>query len=491
MKEENNLETVKKASLNSILFFTGQVLNKVFSFFAIILITNYLGKELIGKFTLALTYTVIFAYIVDFCTESIAVREYSKGKIKRELLVGNIILLKICLWIFTSVIVFVLIPVFENLFFESLKELKIIIFIFCFNLIISPKLPSIKTAFEMSFKANLKMKKPIFIDLFNSFMLFSLMLSAVLLKLDLIYVVILYTVSSLPGIIILGILAFKEVKPAFNIKFDLLKYVLRESFPIFIFYFLIRLSKRLDVFFLKRYWTDGDIGIYSAAFRLTEPLNFIPVAMVISLFPLMSSYNENSRRKLETVYHFGLKFICFIMFPIGVAGALYSSELINLFYVSQYSASSGPFEILILAQVFISVNVIINYFLVSVGKQRTFISVAIVLLFLSIFLNKIFVPEYGIKGAAAALAFVELAMMLSFVFISREFLKKFSKMVIFKLLLSVIPFFIVKFVFTDICFWIAILSGSLLYLVMVYLVKVFEDSELSYLIKAVKSFVKG
>lgn len=490
MIQNDQSDIVVRASQNSIIYFIGQLLSKAFNFLSIVLITNYLGKELVGKFTLALIYTVIFAYIVDFSSEMIAVREYARGKIKKDILVGNLVLFKLILWILTCILIFALIPVTEKYILQGLNEIKLLILIFCFNLIFSPKLPSIKTVFEISFKSSLRMHIPIIIDFFNSLVLIFLLLLAVRFKFDLTLITLLYTLSSVPGLIVLVIFAYREVKPRFYIQFSLWKYLMKESYPILVFNFIIRLSNRLDVFFIRKYFGNENVGIYSVAFRFTEPLNFIPIALVMSLFPLLSSFFENSSEKLESTYHFGLKFICFIMFPLSAVSILYASDLINLLYKPEYLPAVTPFQILMFAQVFTAVNIIINYFIISVGKQKAFIFVALALLIINFILNKILVPVYGITGAAVSLCFIACLTFLFYSYISRVNLEKFPVYSIIKFVIAISPLVFTGLFLKKSLYYFEMIPGIALYLIIAYYIKAFSETELSYFRKLFGRYFK-
>ena len=483
MTQNNQPDIAIKASQNSIVFFLGQLLSKAFNFFSIVIITNYLGKELVGQFTLALTYTVIFAYIVDFSSEMIAVREYSRGKIEKATLVGNLIVFKLVLWFLTCLLIFSLIPVSEKLIFGELKELKILIFIFCFNLILSPKLPSLKTVFEISFKSNLRMQLPIIIDFFNSLILITVLFFAVKLKASLTEITILYTISSIPGLITLAVFAFREVKPRFKIRFSLWKFLIKESYPILLYNFIIRLSNRLDVFFIKKYFGNDDIGVYQVAFRFAEPLNFIPVALVVSLFPLMSSFHENSREKLESTYHFGLKFICFVMFPIAAVTILYAYDIIDFLYKPEYLPAVIPFQILMFSKALTAVNLIIVNFIISVGKQKVFIVISLIILSVNFILNQNLVPAYGINGAAFSLCLVTCLTLSTYAYISKVYLKRFHLDSIARVIISLLPLVIFGLFFKKSIYYFEAFIGVILYLIIAYYLRVFNQIEISYVRK--------
>ena len=87
----------KKITKNSIIFFSGIIFEKFFSFLAIVLITRYLSEEEFGIFNYAVVYISFFASIIDLGTESILIRESSKHPEKSNILIGSNILIKLFL----------------------------------------------------------------------------------------------------------------------------------------------------------------------------------------------------------------------------------------------------------------------------------------------------------------------------------------------------------------------------------------------------------
>ena len=191
-----NDETLgRRITRNSTVFFCGIVFEKIFSLLAIVLITRYLSEEEFGIFNYAIVYISFFAAIIDLGTESILIRELSKYPEKSEILIGSNILLKLCLTL-SAIVLSYIVCNFMNLRYDK----TLLIYIMFINLILSPKLPTIKTSFEAVFKARLKTGFPVLMNILGSFVLLITVIIVINLKGNVNYITLMYVLSGLqPG----------------------------------------------------------------------------------------------------------------------------------------------------------------------------------------------------------------------------------------------------------------------------------------------------
>jgi O-antigen/teichoic acid export membrane protein len=147
---------------------------------------------------------------------------------------------------------------------------------------------------------------------------------------------------------------------------------------------------------------DAPVGIYSAAYSLSNPLTLIPSAILISLFPIMSESFQTSEERLVKIYKLSFKYILIIMLPIAVGTTIIADKIIPLVYTAKYISSITPLQILIWALLLASINAIMVNLLVSSNNQRlSTISVTLGAL-INIPLNLVLIPIWSYNGAAIA-----------------------------------------------------------------------------------------
>jgi len=167
---------------------------------------------------------------------------------------------------------------------------------------------------------------------------------------------------------------------------------------------------------------DLAVGFYSAAYKLTEPLLFLPSALTSTLMPVMASQFERSKDKLEYTYNLGTKYIFMSMLPITIGGFLLSDEIINFIYKQDFMGSCFVFKILIATIIFNSLNCIQTALLVSANKQQLNNLSVTVSAVLNIVLNLLLIPKYSYTGAGVAtLISVICLYLLGFYFIYNSF----------------------------------------------------------------------
>ena len=431
-----------RISKNSLTFFFGTIIDKLFSLIGIVLVARYLGENEFGIFNYALIYTSLFAVLVDLGTESILIREISRNPAKSARLIGNSIILKIVLTLCTLIICFIV------TFFSQFPDKKaVIIYLMLINLVFSPKLPTLKSPFEAIFKSRLKAGFPALINILGSFIFFVLVIVMIQTNSPLELIVLGYVFSGLPGLIFLYIKSKKIIAPEYSIDFGLLRSFLKESLPLALYALLIGLSNRMDVLMLSWMKSDAYVGLYSAAFRLTLPLSFIPVSLAVSILPVISKLYNDKDESLGKIYQFSLKImICFVL-PFALIIYTFSGNIINTLYTAQYASSVNALKILIISQVFLFLNVIMYHFIIAVGKQKRGLYVVGVMAVMNFVLNLFLIPLYGIEGASIATVITELSALILWICFTKDYFKSLRLSSYIKIIvLNVFTFLILKII---------------------------------------------
>lgn len=151
-------------------------------------------------------------------------------------------------------------------------------------------------------------------------------------------------------------------------------------------------------------WFEGTeaVGIYAVASQLSEAWYFIPGAIVASLFPKLIKLRE------ESIYEFNKRmqqlFDLLFILALGVAiiVTFLSEWIISVFFGQHYIESSSVLVIHIWAAIFI--------FMRSAFSKWILIENALVFslitqgsgALINVALNFIFIPRYGVQGAAYA-----------------------------------------------------------------------------------------
>lgn len=199
----------------------------------------------------------------------------------------------------------------------------------------------------------------------------------------------------------------KFVRARLDLDFKLWKYLLKEALPIAFSSVIIIIYFRIDVVMLSMIQGDAPVGIYSAAYKLSEPLSLITSALMISLFPIMSASFKSSKETLIKTYRLAFTYFLIIMLPIAIGTTLIADKLILLIYGNSFANSATALQILI------------NLLIAMDEQKLNTLSIALCAI-VNVTLNFILIPVLSYNGASIATVVTNAVLFItSFYFVSK------------------------------------------------------------------------
>jgi len=169
---------------------------------------------------------------------------------------------------------------------------------------------------------------------------------------------------------------------------------------------LAELNTRVDVIMLGYFTTDRAVGIYSMAALIVE--GFMQVLIVVrdNLNPLLTKYaTQNRKEELKQMTRRGLIILYPAVTLLGLIAVLVYPYFIKFFVADQeFLIGWLPFGILMAGLVLASGYLPFNMFLVQAGFPGLHTFFEIMIVGSNIVLNALFIPRWGLYGAAAATA---------------------------------------------------------------------------------------
>lgn len=386
------METVARVAKNTGVVIIGKTISGLLIMAITILLARSLGANRFGIYCFVFAYLGFFAILMDLGVKTILVREISRDRTKANKFLGNAIVMKIILSVFAFVLACSVISFLKYPF-----DTKLLVYIASLSFLVS-----FSSLYEVIFQVDLKMKYPALVNIMNVVMRLLLFFYLIYLKAPLLWFVVAYIITLLPGLFIILRLSRKFIKPKFEIDFGIWRKLLKESWPIALTAAFIMLYMRIDQIMLFQMKGPGAVGHYAAAVRLTEALNILPVAFMVSVFPLFSKYFISSRERLEKAYHLSFKYMAIIIVPIAMGVCILSEPIIKLIYGTQFLNVAPALGILIWSEIFAFLGVIHLNILISVGLQKLDFIFTLSGAVVNIILNIVLIPHYGIIGAAVA-----------------------------------------------------------------------------------------
>lgn len=407
------MQTIKYLARNSGFLFLNGITTNILSFFAMLYITRYLGPEDYGIYSFAFAFIYFFSFIPDMGVHQILVREAAKDPEKAGKLIGNGTIMKFFLAFVAMLLALILINVIN--FPPSTKNA---LYIASIGLLVSGT-----GAYGIIYEAKLRMEYSLFFNLVSRIFLLTFIFLAAANHSELNVFVLVSVSATLVHNLLMVLFSRKLVKVSFDIDISLIKQLLKEAIPIAIASIFTVVYFKIDVLMLSFLRGDAEVGFYSAAYRLTDALVFLPAAFTTSTFPLMSKYFKDSFDSFSFAYARTFKYLFAGGLLIAVLVTFASEKIILTFYGPEYQKSVIALQILIWAAAITFISVLISSTCVSSGNQQIISKTAILAALLNVILNMVLIPSTGYVGAAVATVLSVLgSMMFGLIWIHRNLL---------------------------------------------------------------------
>jgi O-antigen/teichoic acid export membrane protein len=357
-------------------------------------VARYLGPEQFGLFSYVLAFTAIFGGIAKLGLDGIIVRELVNHPEKRDTYLGTAFWLKVFGAFLVMVIMVAIVPFTSNdsttntfifiiaagLVFQSFEVVE-----FYFQSQVLAKIVSICKVIQLALSSLIKVY-------------------LVLTQAELLYIVLVTAFDAL-SLAISYFIAYKIRKnPTFYKHFDfsIAKQLLKDSWPLIFSAIVVMIYMRIDQIMIKEMLGDYEVGIYSAAVRLSEAFYFIPMLITASLFPaILNAKNQSEelyKQRLQRLY----TFMVWMAIAIALPMTFLADWLIVMLFGQAYQEAGQVLMIHVWASIFVFLGVASGKWFLTENLQKLALINTAVGATLNVLLNYELIPILGVIGAAYA-----------------------------------------------------------------------------------------
>ena len=180
------------------------------------------------------------------------------------------------------------------------------------------------------------------------------------------------------------------------------KKLFRVSVPMFLTLFVTFLTMWTDTLMLGYFRSSGEVGVYNAAMRTAMLIAMVQISFSSVFTPMISDlHNRRELRKLKSLFQTTTRWIYTASLPMFLLMLLLSKEILVIFG-REFMGGSICLLILALAQLVGASVGSAGMILAMSGKQDLMMYDTLLFCGLNILLNYIFIPFFGIVGAAIA-----------------------------------------------------------------------------------------
>lgn len=386
----------KNIMANTSWLFFEKILRMVTGLLVGVWVARYLGPSNYGVVNYSLAIIEIMAAVVALGLDSVVVRYLVNKSGKVETILGTAFYLKLGS---SLLVVFINIFVFFNNAMGAKQELLMIL-ILSLGLIFQSF-----NVIDYYFQSFIRSKAIVISRSIAFFVSSFLKLTFVIFNFPLIYFGVAIIMESFL-IAILFVIVYKiNGGRVYKFEFSInkAKEMIGNSWPLILSNLAIILYMRVDQIMLGRMVNQYEVGIYSAAVKISEMFYFVPTAIMTSLFPVIVKNiksNINVEGYMANIYNL----MSIIGYGVAIPVAIFSSEFIQILYGVKYSESSSILAIYVWIGIFVNLGVARSSYLKAKNENRILLYSSIIGCGINIFLNLIFIPKYGAVGAAYASA---------------------------------------------------------------------------------------
>ena len=401
-----------QASRSFLVLLCSQFFSKIAGYLYFLLAARYLGVENFGIYTYALAVVTILSVFIDYGFSTFSIREIAKDKEKAQLFLSNTILLRIGMAILGYSLILILTLLFEK---KPIKnEVLLVINLYLFVRAFAESFDSLFFAFEkQTYKALLIVFNNLILLLFGYFLLKR---GGGIITLSWVYV----GGAALTAALSIFLVLNKIFKPKFSFSLEKCKWIVKHSTGFALPILVASMNVRVCILILSFLKGDILVGLYNAASRLIDGLNFVPATLGFVIYPIFSRTHSKEEGSFQRIMNKASKFILALSLPIVIGVSILSRSIVATFYGQEYISSALALSILTWGLIPISLNYIFGHALFSTNLQRHSLQVAILSLSLTIIGNIFLINFYGLVGACIVTVGVDSFVTLGYFF----FLKK-------------------------------------------------------------------
>ena len=397
---------------NTVVLLAGRGVSLVLSAGTSILLARFLGREKMGEYGAVYAYLALYSFLSTFCLEQILAREVSLRRNEAAKIFHTGSMLGLGFAVAGAIVA----PALAPLFGYSGPTRWLILVAAIDALIFPPlRLPGIV------FQVDMRQWFSVGIGLLRQ-VLWVVALVLLVVGNAAFYEVI--VARTFCGVVEMAVVLYVVRRPGFvegPRRFDLreARRLVSFGYPLALSAIAVGVFQRIDQVMLHKMSGDRVLGPYVIAVQLTEQFGALPVALISSLFPVLSQtaqQPEQFRHYLDASYRFLMVvvfFACAVVTPV-------TAPIVELLYGAEYQATAGLINVLIWSEVPLFLGVVLTNALVAKNLQKYLPFSTASGAVLNIALNLAFIPKWGALGASWATVVSYAAATVLFYLVFRE-----------------------------------------------------------------------
>jgi len=385
------------------------------SFIIAVLITRFLGAEMLGSYTFITAVGSLMYLISDFGLTPLLVRKITEDKQKtlEEINSANAVKIIVCSFLLLILVAGI---------FVRIKNFDLVHLVG--SLPVMPRL--LQTSYEASIRAYLKQKYPTVIRSLNSFAQIAATAILLIYGTGLLTIFIMLLITEILTAFVFRIATLKVAGThsrtvRFRFSLNEILRTTKEASTFFSMNFLSFSMPRGNIILLEYLTSTVSVGIFSAGVRFVNAIGLFTGALFNTYYPLISNIKEDPKFRYELT-----KKIAAYSFVFGAAISL-SLYLLSGFLIDitfRIPEAASVLRITAFAVIPITVYTVLQPFFYTMYKEKFLLKLYVVAFILNFVLSIILIRLYGYTGCALITVIIEYFILLIMLVSFRQYGRK-------------------------------------------------------------------
>ncbi len=393
------MSVTQKLAHNTIAQMIGKIVSTFLGLIAIGMLTRYLGQEQFGWYITAITFLQFVGILIDFGLIPVTAQMMSEPDFDKTKLFKNILAYR-----FFTALLFLGIAPLALFFFPYPTEVKIAISFLTISFLAIAMNQVLVGLYQTKMKMHIQAIGEVIgrIVLVAGLYFFIRQGSGFLPLMGVV------TSASVAYMIALLIRARKEISLGFAFDKKIWRAITKKMWPIAIAIIFNVVYLKGDLLLLSLMREQTEVGIYGAAYRVIDILSQTAMMIMGVMLPLLAySWSRNNKQNFAHRLQLSFDTMMILAIPMVVGTAMLATPIMRIIGGEDFIASGRPLQILALAVFGVFIGSVFGHTAVAINKQKHVLWIYMSSAIITLIGYLIFIPIYGMYGAAWMTVFSE------------------------------------------------------------------------------------
>lgn len=436
------MSTTRAIAHNTIIQITGKVISVFLGLIAIGMMTRYLGQEKFGWYVTTITFLQFTCILIDFGLIPVTAQMLSEPEHDKTRLFKNLLSYRF----FTALICLIIVPLIA-MFFPYPVEVKIAI---AFSTI-SFLSVAMNQIFTGLYQTKLKMHIQVMGELVGRVVLVAGLYLMIKNHSQFLPIMAAIVVSSVSYTAVMWISASRETSVGFGFDWKIWRAITKKMWPIALAIVFNVIYLKGDIILLSLFRPQAEVGLYGAAYRVIDIYSQLAMMIMGIMLPLLTfNWSRNLIDKFKKHYQQSFDIIMLMAVPMLVATLILAEKIMRLVAGPDFAIAGKPLQVLSLAVFGVYLGAVFGHTAVAINRQKQVIWIFVSDAIITFVGYLIFIPKFGMYGAAWMTVFSELYAGLLLFASTRYYsktplqLKTFGKIVLAGLIMGLVLLVLIK-----------------------------------------------